>query len=499
MILEAEGVSKQFFGNTVLSNVSLGLEAGEIHAIVGENGAGKSTLIKIIGGNYHADAGTVSIDGARVNIQSQHEAAELGIHIVYQEYNLVRNMTVLENILLGREPVGRNRLIRSAEARNAIRELAERNSIKVDLDKYAGDLSSAEAKLTEILRACSHDMRILILDEPTAALDEDDVHSLFELLRAFRKRGIAIIYISHRLDEVFRLCDRVTVLKDGRLIGTWKTKEITHDVLIRSMVGRELKDIFPMKDHREGAGRTVHDGPALEVEHLTDGEHFHDISFTLFKGEILGIGGMSGHGQRELIRSLFGVHPVRAGTIRVNGVPATFRHPGEAVKRGLVFLSDDRRNEGLAVTQPIFRNIIYPSMQRRSTLGVLNRTENTEIVVDLVQKLRIKLTSIHETVQGLSGGNQQRVVLAKWLPFDPRILLFHEPTLGIDVGAKAEIYALLKGFANEGKSVLMVTSDMLELINMTDRIIVMYEGAVQAVLRSAEATEEVVMAAASGK
>ena len=500
MILEVLGISKLFYGNTVLSDINLGFEKGEIHAIVGENGAGKSTLIKIIGGNYQADAGVLKIDGNPVSINTQHQAAERGIHIVYQEYNLVRNMTVLENILLGNEPDGPFGIIRSTEARNKISDLAKQNAISVDLDKYAGELSSAEAKLTEILRACSNDMRILILDEPTAALNDDDVHSLFELLDKFRKQGIAIIYISHRLDEVFRLCDRVTVLKDGVLVGTWETGEIDHDYLITSMVGRELKDIFPARllpEQQEAFAES--DEPVLEVENLSDGEMFYDISFRLLKGEILGIGGMSGHGQRELIRSLFGMHPVSKGTILINGVPTVLKHPKDAVVNGLVFLSDDRKNEGLALTQPIARNISYPSMKRRSRFSILNRKDDISTVTKLILKLKIKLNSINEIVQGLSGGNQQRVVLAKWLPLNPSIILFHEPTLGVDVGAKADIYALLRNFTREGKAIIMVTSDMLELINMTDRIIVMYEGHIRTIMNSSTATEESVMTAASGE
>jgi ribose transport system ATP-binding protein len=506
MFLEVQGITKQFYGNTVLSNITLGFEQGEIHAVVGENGAGKSTLIKIIGGNYFTDSGTILIDGNPVVINSQHQASEQGIHIVYQEYNLVQNMTVLDNILLGREPVGFNRLIRTAVARKRIAALAAENNISVDLDKFAGDLSSAEAKLTEILRACSHDMRILILDEPTAALDDDDVASLFQLLEAFKKRGITIIYISHRLDEVFRLCDRVTVLKDGNFIGTWKTNEINHDLLITSMVGRELKEIFPPRDSVKigndtigVAADTAPPEPVLTAKNLSDDETFYDISFSLHKGEILGIGGMSGHGQRELIRSLFGVHPIQSGSMVIEGVSVQFKHPKQAVAKGLAFLSDDRRNEGLALAQPISRNISYPSMKKRSRLGIISRKQDDQVIIDLIHQLDIKLTSIHQAVQGLSGGNQQRVVLAKWLPLNPKILLFHEPTLGVDVGAKAEIYRILREFSKNGVSVIMVTSDMLELINMTDRIIVMYEGRIQAIIPSSTATEESVMAAASGK
>lgn len=499
MVLELKGISKQFFGNTVLSNIDLGFSPGKIHALVGENGAGKSTLIKIIGGNYHADAGSIFIDGNPVSIATQHQAAELGIHIVYQEYNLVRNMTVLDNILLGREPTGKFHLIKTQEARRQIQNLAEKYSISLDLDRYAADLSSAEAKLAEILRACSYDMRILILDEPTAALGDDDVKALFRLLETLRRQGTAIIYISHRLDEVFRICDSVSVLKDGVLIDTWRTKAIDHDTLITSMVGRELKDIFPPGVSCEYPPEIREEDIALRVDNLGDGGSFHDITFNLKKGEILGIGGMSGHGQRELIRSLFGIHPVVAGSITIGGEGLHLKEPSQAVAWGLAFLSDDRRNEGLAPAQSTALNIAYPSLKLRSRMGIVKRNEDSATVINLIKKLRIKVSSPQQTVRGLSGGNQQRVTLAKWLPMQPRLLLFHEPTLGIDVGAKAEIYSLLREFTREGLSIIMVTSDMLELINMTDRIIVMYEGRIQAKLESGSATEEIIMTAASGK
>lgn len=501
MKLEVEGITKKFYKNTVLSNVSLGFSGGEIHAIIGENGAGKSTLIKIIGGNYHADAGKIMINGETTVITHPHKAAELGIHIVYQEYNLVQHMTVLDNVLLGKEPVNSAGIVQTKHARERILAIAQAHNIKVNLNAYAGDLSSAEQKITEILRACSSDMSVLILDEPTAALDDDDVNALFDLLRTIRDQGVVILYVSHRMEEIFRLCDRVSILKDGILVGTWDTQLITYDHLITSMVGREIREIFPPRSNNHisiPAGKQpLHD--VLTVEKISDGSTFFDVSFSLKKGEILGVGGMSGHGQREMIRSLFGFHHLTEGTIYVDGSPTVIRHPDQAIRKGMVFLSDDRRNEGLAQTQPIFRNISYPSLKRLSVAGVVRKKQELATVLEMVEKMKIRLSSIYQTVQGLSGGNQQRVVLAKWLPLKPNILLFHEPTLGIDIGAKAELYKLLRELTETGISILMLTSDMLELLHMTDRIIVIYEGRIQVILPSTEATEELVMAAASGK
>lgn len=495
MILEVENISKQFYGVTVLDIVSITFSPGEVHAIVGENGAGKSTLIKIIGGTYHADSGQLKIDGRPVNVQSVLDASSLGISIVYQEYNLVKDMTVLENVMLGKEKPRKFGKLNQDEEFEYVKRIADKDHIKVDLKKYAGDLSSAEAKIAEILRACLHEMSFLILDEPTAALDEDDAASLFSLINNLKQRGIGIIYISHRLDEVFELCDKATVLKDGKHVGTWDTADIDHDFLINSMVGREITEIFPGKVNQQPQSSQV----VLSAESISDGEHFFDVSFQLRKGEILGIGGMSGHGQREVIRSLFGAVPLVSGSIKINGKSVELKTPADAVQAGLAFISDDRRNEGLALEQSVRRNMSYPSLKKYHASGVLNPKKETALVSEMIQKLNIKLASQHQSVKNLSGGNQQRVVFAKWLPLHPDILLCHEPTLGVDVGAKVEIYEILHALTQEGISIFMVTSDMLELLNMSDTICVFYEGRIISTYSSSEATEEIIMAAASGK
>lgn len=493
MLLAVNDIVKRFYGVTVLNHVNLSFAGGCIHALVGENGAGKSTLMKIIGGIYHADGGSLSIDGQTVRISDALAAAKAGISIVHQEYNLVSDLSVLDNVMLGKELTGRFGLLDRQRERAFVEDIARKDAIKVDLDKYAGDLSSAEAKIAEILRSCSNDMKLLILDEPTAALDDEDVSGLFSLLRSLKQRGVGVIYISHRLDEVFELCDKVSVLKDGKLVGTWDTAAIDRDFLVKAMVGREITAVFPPRPAAIPGGATI-----LETEGLADQDHFHSVDLRVAAGEIVGIGGMSGHGQRELLRCLFGIKRTVDGTIRIDGQPVVLKHPADALKHGLAFLSDDRRNEGLAQQQSVARNIAYPSLKRFHKGGVVRRAVQRTLVEDLVRRLDIKLASHEQRVQNLSGGNQQRVVLAKWLPLEPRVLLLDEPTLGVDVGAKVEIYRILRDLVAQGISIVMVTSDMLELLNISDRILVFYEGTIVAEYPGGQATEELVMAAASG-
>jgi ribose transport system ATP-binding protein len=494
MLLEVRDIVKRFYGVTVLHNVSLEFQPGQVHAIVGENGAGKSTLMKIIGGIYHADSGEILIDSNPVKIPNSLVATQHGISIVHQEYNLVNNLTVLDNIMLGKEVTNKFGKIDFEASRKYVEDLAKNDKISIDVDKYAGDLSSAEAKVAEILRACSNEMKLLVLDEPTASLDERDTSGLFSLIQNLKGRNVGVIYISHRLDEIFEICDVVSVLKDGKLVGTWKTEDISRDFLVKSMVGREITDIFPPHSNR----KPTKDSPLIQIHGLGDGEHFRDINTSVQQGEILGIGGMSGHGQREFLRALFGIQPIKSGFITLEGKKITIKHPADALKAGIAFLSDDRRNEGLAQMQSVQRNIAYPSLHRVHPKGIVNKKRQQELVQTQIKNLNIRLASANQRVQTLSGGNQQRVVLAKWLPLSPKVMLLDEPTLGVDVGAKVEIYRILRELADHGMTILMVTSDMLELLNMSDRIVVFSEGALVAEFIGSEATEEQIMMAASG-
>ncbi|MGI5172796.1 sugar ABC transporter ATP-binding protein [Treponema sp. OMZ 840] len=494
MLLQVKNITKKFFGTTVLKNINVEFHPGEICALIGENGAGKSTLIKIIGGTYQADKGEILIDKKSLKNHSALDASAQGISIVYQEYNLVKEMTVLDNIMLGKEICGHCSFIQKNKQKKFVEKIAKDNNIHVNLDAYAKNLSSAEAKITEILRACTNNMKFLILDEPTAALDDDDVNALFSLMTKLKANGIGIIYISHRLEEIFRICDRVIVLKDGEFVNSWNIKDIDRDKLICSMVGRQLTEIFPP------AKKTIDytKKPVFEVENLCDKGRFHDVTFHVFPGEILGIGGMSGHGQREMIRSLFGISPFTDGKIRMYGKNIRYHNPAEAMKHGIAFLSDDRRNEGLAQEQSISLNIAYPTLNQRSVFGIIKKRKNDAVVMEILKKLNIKFSTQMQAVKELSGGNQQRVVLAKWLLTNPAVILLNEPTLGVDVGAKMEIYELLRELTYYGIAIIMVTSDMMELLNMSDRICVFYEGTVIFETTRKDASEEIIMAAAAG-
>ena len=492
MLLQLRGITKRFPGVVALNSVDIDFLKGEIHALVGENGAGKSTLIKVIGGKYQPDSGDILFKGTKVRIPDPHKALQMGISTVYQEYNLLPDLKVIENIMLGCEPLGKLKRIDWRLAEDFCRDLMSQMGVEVDLHQYVSELGAAEAKIVEILKALVTEAEVVIMDEPTAALPEHDVDSLFSLITSLKKNDVTVIYISHRIEEIFNVADRVSVLKDGNMVGTHHVREISSDHLIKSMVGRELQDIYTV---RKGE---VSPKVVLSVRDLQDGYRLKSVSFDLHEGEILGIGGMTGNGQRELIRAIFGAHRITRGEVRVHGDVVTLDSPQKAMKLGIGFLPDDRRNEGLAVTQPVRRNISLPSLHLRQDAGVIRGREEKKVVEKMVDTLGIRVTSILQKVESLSGGNQQRVVLAKWLPLNPKILLFHEPTLGIDVGAKVEIYRLINDFAESGVSIIMVTSDMMELLNVPDRILIFYDGSVSREFLREDATEEAVMFAASG-
>ena len=491
MLLELKNITKRFPGVTALDDVSIDFEKGEVHALAGENGAGKSTLIKVIAGRHRPDDGRIIFHGREASIADPLKATRMGISVVYQEYNLIPKLTVQDNVLLGREPRTRFGAIDRVSSRAAVEALAARMKVSLSPDAYVADLGAAESKIVEIMKALAANVEVLVLDEPTAALPEKDVDSLFTVIRTLRDSGVTVIYISHRLDEIFTIANRVTVLKDGRCVGTWPVATIDRDFLVRSMVGRELSDIYPPR--REGARGPV----LLSGDSLGDGNRLADVSFQLRAGEILGIGGMTGNGQRELIRSLFGAHPLTKGSLRFDGKEVHIRSPRAAMDLGIGFIPDDRRNEGLSVTQSVVRNLSLPSLGMRQMAGIIRRAVERRSAEGVVRDLAIKLTTVTQPVASMSGGNQQRVVIGKWIPLSPRVLLFHEPTLGIDVGARAEIYRLIRQLTDRGVAVLMVSSDMIELLNVPDRILVFTRGRVSAEFAAGEATEETVMQAAS--
>jgi ABC-type sugar transport system ATPase subunit len=466
-LLEMRGMSKEFFGVRVLDKVDLDCAAGEVHAIVGENGAGKSTLMKILAGAYMPTEGEIRIAGEPVGFHHPLEAQHAGVSIIYQEFNLLPDRTVAENIFLGREP-RRGILVdrRQMEDRSAeiLGQLAPDDPISPS--ELVGQLPVDRQQTVEIAKALSLDSRIVVMDEPTAALAAHEVERLFERIRRLKERGIAVLYISHRLKEIFEIAERVTVLKDGRLVDTVPTSQVTSPDLVRMMVGRELDQYFPPR--AEPGSR----GPVKLLLRGAGNEMLAGIDLDVRAGEILGIAGLQGSGRTELARAIFGADPFRYGTVELDGKKISIHSPRHAVATGIGFVTEDRKSEGLALSQSVRDNV---SLAWRGLKRSLRREHALEIG-DLVTAVELRYRSLGQEVRFLSGGNQQKVVLAKWLATEPRLVIFDEPTRGIDVGAKAGIHDLIRGLANEGVAVIMISSELPEVIGMSDRIIVMRHG-----------------------
>ncbi|MBE3563975.1 MAG: sugar ABC transporter ATP-binding protein [Hydrogenibacillus schlegelii] len=491
-LVEMEGISKSFHGVEVLRDVGFTLYAGEVHALLGENGAGKSTLMKILSGIYRKDRGVIRIRGAIQEIDSPRRAAELGIAVIHQELDLVPTLTVAENIFLGREPRRRQRvgLDRGRMLREA-REMLELLGMDLDPALPVERLSMAEQQMVEIARALLRKSEILILDEPTAALTEREIDHLFRVLGRLKQSGTGMVYISHRMEEIFRLSDRITVLRDGRVVATTRTEEATFEALIRQMVGRPLEMRYPKKSVAPGPERLV-------VEHLSVPGKLHDISFTVRRGEILGIAGLVGAGRSELARALFGLEPVRGGTIRLDGRPIVLRHPRDAIRAGIAFVPEDRKRQGLVLDRSVQDNVLLPTLSKLSRWGWLARGRERAEAETMIARLSIRPSDPARAVRTLSGGNQQKVVVGKWLFQTPKVLMLDEPTRGVDVGAKREMYEIMHALAREGVAILMISSDLPELLGMSDRILVLHEGRVTGRFTRAEATQEAVMIAMAG-
>jgi ABC-type sugar transport system ATPase subunit/ribose/xylose/arabinose/galactoside ABC-type transport system permease subunit len=484
-------VSKAFPGVQALDGVSLAVRRGEIHAIVGENGAGKSTLMKILAGALVPDAGEVLVHGERLSAFTPEISRAHGIAIIFQEFNLVPHLSVAENISLGREPATGGWLRRTEERRRA-RDLLALLETSIRPRTPVRRLSVAKQQLVEIAKALSLDASFLIMDEPASALSIAEREHLFALIGKLRERGITIVYVSHHLEEVFRLADQVTVLKDGRLVRTMPVAETDRESLVTLMVGRKLAQVFPPKASHVG-------DEALGVRSLRSGSEVRDVSFTLRRGEITGLYGLVGAGRTELAKALFGARPHR-GEVALFGRRVSFRRPSAAVKRGVALLTEDRKKEGLVMGLSVRENVALPSLDRRASFGVVQRAREREAVAGLVERLSIRTPTTENAVLALSGGNQQKVVIGKWLLAEPSVLICDEPTRGVDVGAKSEIYSHLRDLAEQGLAILMISSELPEVLGMSDRVLVMREGQIVAELGSREATEEAVMRAAlSGK
>jgi ribose transport system ATP-binding protein len=481
------GISKSFFGNRVLHGVDFELRPGEVHALVGGNGAGKSTLMKILQGVYTPDEGQIAVNGQPVEIHSPHDAKALGIGMIFQEFSLIPTLTVAQNIFLGHEPRGLGGLIDDREsARRASTIFAEMGE-QIDPGARVGDLSTGYWQLTEIAKALSEDARILIMDEPTSSLTASESNALFALIERLKARGISIIYISHRMEEIFQITDRITVLRDGRHILTGQTSTLTMGNIIDAIVGKSMEQAFAW--HERHVDRSV--TPLLRVRNLSAGGRVHDISFDLYPGEILGVAGLMGSGRTEMARALFGIDAATSGEVRVHGRPVAIRNPEDAIAAGISLVPEDRRSQGLVLDHTVRENALLPLLNRLTRGPFIDERRGDRVAESLVENLSVKTHSIDTVARLLSGGNQQKVVIGKWLAMEPEILILDEPTAGVDIQAKTEILGIIRQLADAGKGVIVISSEPAELLAVSDRLLVLRDGRLTRTLDRAEiATEE---------
>ncbi|PDT41600.1 MULTISPECIES: sugar ABC transporter ATP-binding protein [Sinorhizobium] len=486
-LLAAEGVRKEFPGVVALDDVQFKLKRGTVHALMGENGAGKSTLMKILAGIYHPDRGEVKLRGADVQLKSPLDALENGIAMIHQELNLMPFMTVAENIWIRREPKNRFGFVDHGEMRRMTAKLFERLKIDIDPEIEVRHLSVANRQMVEIAKAVSYESDVLIMDEPTSALTEREVAHLFEIIRDLRSQGIGIVYITHKMNELFEIADEFSVFRDGKYIGTHASSQVTRDDIIRMMVGREITQMFPKEEVPIG-------DVVLSVKNLTLNGVFHDVSFDVRAGEILGVAGLVGSGRSNVAETLFGVTPASSGTISIDGKDVVIDSPNTAIKNRMAFLTEDRKDTGCLLILDILENMQIAVLQDKFVKrGFVSEKEVTAACEEMSRKLRVKTPNLQERIENLSGGNQQKVLIGRWLLTNPHILILDEPTRGIDVGAKAEIHRLVTELARNGVAVIMISSEMPEVLGMSDRIMVMHEGRVTGFLDRAEATQIKVM------
>lgn len=490
-LLTMKGITKAFPGVKALDKVDFVLKAGEVHALLGENGAGKSTLMKVLSGVYQADEGEILLKGTQVKLTSPRSALGLGIGIIHQELNLIPGLTVMENIYLGREPLKKFGIVDFDEMRQRTKKVLDELGTTIVPEALVADLSIGEQQLVEIAKALSYASRILIMDEPTTALTETETTGLFATIERLTKTGLAIVYISHRMGEIFRICHRVTVMRDGKYVGTVATAETNFAELIRMMVGRELSSLFPKES-------VVLGEEVLKVEHLSSAAGLQDVSFSLRKGEILGVAGLMGSGRSELARALFGADPMISGTITLNGHRCKISGPQDAIAAGIGLITEDRKQQGLVLGMSVGQNMSLASLRTFSPVGVIYENEEKSAIAAYIKQLNIRTPNAEKLVNELSGGNQQKVVIAKWLATQPKVLIMDEPTRGVDVGAKAEIYQIMNMLVAQGVAILMISSELPEVLGMSDRVLVMHGGKLAATLPIKQATQESIMAYAAG-
>lgn len=487
VILTMKEIDKSFPGVHALDHVNFEVRKGEVHALMGENGAGKSTLMKVLTGIYKKDSGTITYEGKEVEFHNTREAQHAGIVIVHQELNMLGHLTVAQNIFIGRE-FKKGIFIDDKKMNEEARKLFDRLHIDIDPTETMSNLTVGKQQMCEIAKAISHDAKVIIFDEPSAALTETEIEELFKIIRDLRKQQLGIVYISHRMDEIKVITDRVTVMRDGTYVGTLITEESTKDDIINMMVGRVIYE--DPKQH----SMVAEDAPVvLKVEHLNAGRMVQDVSFELRKGEILGFSGLMGAGRTETARAIFGADPKESGDIYINGEKVTINSPEDAVKCGIGYLSEDRKRYGIVVQKTVAENSTMATLEKYMKGLFINKKEEREISQKYVDSLATKTPSVNQLVVNLSGGNQQKVVIAKWLVRNCDILIFDEPTRGIDVGAKNEIYKLMNKLAEDGKSIIMISSEMTEILRMSDRIVVMCEGKKTGEIGIEEASQEAIM------
>ncbi len=490
--LALTGATKSFGAVRALEDASITLFAGEAHALLGENGAGKSTLVKILGGVYRGDAGALTLDGQLVDFAGPAAAQAAGVSIIYQEPSLFADLSVAENIFMGRQPVGTGRRIDRRAMERGARDIFTQLGVQLDASRPARGLSVADQQIVEIAKALSFNARVLVMDEPTAALTSVEVLRLYEVIKTLRARGAAVLFISHRLEEVFACCQRATIMRDGRFVRTAPVEELTIDSIIRSMVGRDLDALFPKTVTERGE-------VVLEVENLCSALVFRDISFTVHKGEIVALAGLVGAGRTEVARAVFGVDRRSSGTVRVNGKELPNGSPLAAMAAGMALVPEDRRQQGLVMDLGIDQNVALASLSRLSRLGLIRRSSERDLATTWAARLQLKYGRMRNPVSMLSGGNQQKVVLGKWLAREPLLLIIDEPTRGIDVGTKAEVHRILDELVANGMAVLMISSELPEVLGMADRVLVLREGQLIAELTRDEANEQSIMRAATGQ
>lgn len=491
MEVKMTGIKKSFGSNSVLRGVDFDIQAGEVHALMGENGAGKSTLMNILTGLHKSDAGEIRIDGEEKRFENPKEAEDYGISFIHQEMNTWPEMTVLENLFIGKEFKNKLGIVQTKKMRALAEKTFNELDVTLDLDEDVKNLSVGQQQMIEIAKSLMTNAKVIIMDEPTAALTEREIDILFKIIRTLTDKNVSIIYISHRMEEIFKISDRITVMRDGVSIDTSLTATTNNDEVVRKMVGRDLEDYYPEK-HSE-----IKD-VVFEVKDLTQKDRFQNISFQVKSGEIVGFSGLMGAGRTEIMRSIFGVDPLDKGEIFLEGKKITINNPSSAIKEGIGFLTENRKEEGLILDYSLRDNISLPSIDGFIKKGIIDTKAESEFATMLMKRLKVKAESEFDAASSLSGGNQQKVVLAKWIGIGSKVLILDEPTRGVDVGAKREIYQLMNELADRGVAIIMVSSDLPEILGVSDRVIVVHEGNIAGELSKSEATEEKIMKLATG-